>query len=259
MNTLHVEQSQHVEAANVGEANPKSTLSRKKIIGTVGYMGGIMSLPEPFVWSWTQMVEFNSEALCQEDQQIHYTRAQVSLHAAARNELAEKMRGDWLLQLDTDLVFDPDFCARLVRTMESYKIDILTGVYAYKSNPNVPTLYHFNETTRRHEPIAIPREAHDMEIFEIDSAGGGCLLVRRSIFERIVTELHESPFDMIPPCGEDHSFFMRARKLGIKAYCAWKVQAAHLGYKQVLYEQDHELPTLTHYAATAARKGALPA
>ena len=232
-------------------------LSRKKTIGTVGYMGGIMALPEPFVYSWTQMLQFNQDALCQEDEQIHYTRTKYSLHSAARNDLAENMKGDWLLQLDTDLVFDPDLCARMVRVMNLYDLDILTGVYAYKAHPGVPTIYHFNEKTQHHDPIQIPVDVVDTEIFEVDSAGGGLLLVRRRVFERIIKELRQPPFEMIPPCGEDHSFFMRARKVGFKAYCAWKVQAAHLGFKEVVYQPDPSLPVLDRYAATAARKGVI--
>jgi len=234
-------------------------LTRKKTIGTVGYMGGVMALPEPFVYSWTQMIEFNQDALCQEDQQIHYTRTQYSLHSAARNDLVERMRGDWLLQLDTDIVFDPDFCARLVRVMEVYNLDIVTGVYPYKSNPGVPTLYRHNSEIGRHDPIAVPEEAMGMEVFEVDSAGGGCLLVKRSVFARILNELKQHPFEMIPPMGEDHSFFARARKLAIKAHCAWQVQAAHLGFKQVVYQHNPDLPILNQYAATAARKGELHA
>ena len=34
------------------------------------------------------------------------------------------------------------------------------------------------------------------------------------------SRLKENPFDIIPPYGEDHSFFMRLKKLGIKAYGA---------------------------------------
>ena len=90
-------------------------IEREKTIGTVGYMGGIMAIPEPFMWSWSQMVQFNSEVL----PQIHYTRARMSLHSAARNELYAQMQGDWLLQLDTDLVFDPDFVARMVRMFDT--------------------------------------------------------------------------------------------------------------------------------------------
>jgi GT2 family glycosyltransferase len=230
-------------------------LSRVKTIGTVGYMGGIMSLPEPFVWSLTQMIQFNREALCQEDEKIDYVRAQVSLHSAARNELMGKMKGEWLLQLDTDMVFDPDFCARLVTTMQKYNLDILTGLYVYKNHPQIPTVYMFNEKNGRHEPIGSWDES--MDVFEISSSGGGCLLIRRSVFERIIAEIQQNPFEIIPPYGEDHSFFMRARKLGIKAHCAWKIQAAHLGYKQVVHLPDPGLPFLNQYAVTGygTRKG----
>jgi len=223
-------------------------IMRRKTLGTVGYMGGIMAIPEPFMWSWTQMLEFNREAMCQEDEQIHYVKAQQSLHSAARNELVSKLQGDWLLQLDTDMVFDPDFCARLVRIFEAYKLDILTGLYAYKSNPSIPTLYMFNEETGRHEPIG--NWDQNSDVFQVDSAGGGCLLVRRNVFEKIITDIKQSPFEMIPPYGEDHSFFMRARKCGFKAYCAWKVQAAHLGYKQVIHDLDPTLQVLNNYEFT---------
>lgn len=233
-------------------------LTRKKNIGTIGYMGGIMSLPEPFVWSWSQMMQFNQESLCQDDQQIHYTRAQFSLHSAARNQMVQEMKGDWLLQLDTDMVFDPDFAARLVYTMERYKLDIVTGLYVYKSNPSIPTLYMFNEETKHHDPIGNGWD-DSTEIFPVDSAGGGCLLVRRKVFERIMSETHQYPFEMIPPMGEDHSFFMRARKCGFQPYCAWKVQAAHLGYKQVTHEFNPNLPILNTHAVTGfgTRKGEL--
>lgn len=233
-------------------------LTRKRTIGTIGYMGGIPALMEPFVWSWSQMVEYTPEALCSDPdaERIEFIRTHYSLHSAARNDLVSRMKGDWLLQLDTDMVFDPDFCARLVHIFEHYKLDILTGLYTYKAHPGVPTLYMHNKDTGRHEPIG--KWDTDSEIFEIDSAGAGCLLVRRAVYERIVTEVLQPPFEMIPPYGEDHSFFMRARKLGYKAYCAWKVQAAHLGFKQVQHEPQ-TLPIFNEYAVTGygTRKGAL--
>jgi len=224
-------------------------MKRTRTIGTIGYMGGLMSMPSPFVWSWSQMVQFTPEAICQEDEKIDFVRTEYSLHSAARNDLVTKLAGDWLLQLDTDMVFDPDFAARLVTIFERYKLDILTGLYTYKSQPNIPVLHMFNEATGRHESIG--QWDTSSEIFGVDSAGGGCLLVRRRVFERIFRELRQTPFEMIPPYGEDHSFFMRARKLGFKAYCAWKVQAAHLGFKQVQHEFSDGLPILNEYPVTA--------
>lgn len=230
-------------------------LSRKNTIGTIGYMGGIPAIPEPFVWSWTQMLQFTESAICQDHEQIAAVRAQYSFHSMARNELVSKLQGDWLLQLDCDMVFDPDFAARLVMTMERYKLDIVTGLYCYKNHPEIPTLYMFNKANGLHEPLA--KWDDECEVFEVDSAGAGCLLVRRSVYERMVQELHQPPFEVIPPYGEDHSFFMRARQLGIKAYCAWKVQAAHLGYKQVIHTPDRTLQVLNEYGVTAygTRKG----
>lgn len=222
-------------------------LSHQKTLGTVGYMGGIMALPEPFVWSWTQMIQFNAEAV--QGGKIDYVRTKYSLHSAARNDLVHQMRGDWLLQLDTDLVFDPDFVARLLTIFERYKLDILTGMYVYKSQPAIPTLYMFNKESGLHEHIGQWDE--DCEIFEVDSAGGGCLLVRKEVFERIVNEIHQPPFEITPPYGEDHSFFRRARKLGYKAYAAWKVQAAHLGYKEVVHQPDYSLSVVREVPVTA--------
>jgi GT2 family glycosyltransferase len=232
-------------------------IERKKTIGTIGYMGGIMSLPEPFAWSWSEMREFTREAVCQEDEQIKFTRTKYSLHSAARNDLVSKLKGDWLMQFDTDMEFEPDFAARLITIFERYKLDILTGLYVYKTQPGIPTLYMYNSETGRHEHIGkIPEES---EIFEVDSAGGGCLLVRKAVYERIVTELYQPPFEMTAPYGEDHSFFLRARKLGYKCYCAWKVQASHLDYSRVRYQPDSTLDLLTDYAVTGfgTKKGEL--
>ncbi len=223
-------------------------MDRKRTIGTIGYMGGIMSVPEPFAWAFSEMREFTSAAVCQENEQIKFTRTKYSLHSAARNDLVSKMKGDWLLQLDTDMEFEPDFAARLITIFERYKLDMLTGLYVYKSQPSIPTLYMFNPETGRHEHVCNWDKSAD--IFEVDSCGGGCLLVRREVYERIVTEVFKPPFEMTPPYGEDHSFFLRARKLGYKVYCAWKVQATHLDYHKVRHQFADQLPILNDYTVT---------
>lgn len=199
-----------------------------KQIGTIAYMGGIMSLPEPFTWSWGNMLAFTQEALCQPDERIHIGRTKLSLHAYARNELISTMRGDWILMLDTDVCFPPDLAARLVAKMAKYDADVVTGIYCYKKPPHFPVLYIHNADTDRHEIVS--NWDHARDVFPVDSAGAGCLLIRRRVFERITRELNENPFDMLPGKGEDHSFFIRCRKLGIKVLCAWQVEMQHLEY-----------------------------
>lgn len=205
------------------------SVKTESILGTIGYMGGIMNVPEPFCFAWGNMLVYSQEALCQPGEHIHPDHTKLSLHDYARNDLLSRMRGDWMLMLDTDVAFEPDFAARLVGTMYRHNVDVLTGCYVYKKPPHYPVLYLYNPETGRQDEI-VARWDRNREIFPIDSAGGGCLLVKRQVFERITGELNENPFDRIDNKGEDHSFFYRLRKLNIKAYCAWKVQMQHLEY-----------------------------
>ena len=155
-------------------------------IGTIAYMGGLMSLPEPFCWSLLQLAEFSREALCGPGSYIHYAKTGYSLHDAARNELASKIQGDWILMLDTDLAFEPDLAARLVRWMTIHDLDVVTGLYAYKAN-GVPILYMETEQ-KIYEPVS--QWDPTLDLFEVASAGGGNLLIRRRVFDRIRQELN---------------------------------------------------------------------
>lgn len=213
-------------------------VEEQKIIGTIAYLGGVMAMVEPFTWSWGNMLVYTHEALCQPGEHIHIDRAKQSLHDYARNEILGRARGEWILMLDTDVAFDPDFAARLVATMYRFNLDVVTGIYSYKRPPHYPVLYIFNHDTERHEIVNNWDRTSD--IFQVDSAGGGCLLVRRRVFERITGDLGESPFNRIKQKGEDHSFFIRCRTLGIPCYCAWKVEMAHLEFQGILPSEDFQ-------------------
>lgn len=224
---------------------------RARIIGSIGYMGGVMSTPEPFTFSWGNMLVYSQEALCNPGEHIHPVRAKSSLHDFARTELVAAMKGDWLLMLDTDVAFEPDFAARLVGTMNRYRLDIVTGIYSYKTPPHAPVVYMFNHESQRHEQIV--EWDRSTEIFNVDSAGGGCLLVRRSVFERITHAFRENAFARMGTKGEDHSFFTRARELGIQAWCAWKVEMQHLDYRGILPSVDFTMDVdAPHQYETAA-------
>jgi Glycosyl transferase family 2 len=226
-------------------------IEQRTCIGTVGYMGGIPALLEPFVWSLTQMIQFNTEALCGAGEYVHYIHTGKSLHASARTHLASQTRGEWLLMLDTDMTFDPDLCARLVRLMHKYSVEVVSGIYPYKSMPMFPVAYVWNDHTNRHEVVG---DWPDAELFEVSSIGAGCLLIRKRTLERIVTELHEDPFEIIPPYGEDHSFFMRLKRLGVKGYCAPHVEAGHIALQPLFINPGaapFDIPRANQYSVEA--------
>ena len=200
----------------------------KKPIGTIGYMGGVLTVPEPFAWSFAQMVQYNTEYLCEPGQVVHYERATVSYHAYARNCLVERLRGDWLLMLDTDHQFEPDLAARMLHRLEQNSLDVLVGLYHYKSPPHSPVLYRWGK--KGLQPLGQWQRFKEPYLVPIGSSGAGCLMVRRQVFEKI-RATGQSPFDIIPPFSEDHSFFKRLARLKIKAYCDPTIEYHHLAWK----------------------------
>lgn len=204
----------------------------RKAIGTVAYMGGLPAVLEKFTWSWGQMVQFNAEMLCEGTKYVHYMRTAISDHAPARNNLVSKFLGDWLVLFDTDHEFDPDIVTRLVRLADAYDVDVLSGVYQMKNSPHVPVLFQWVKIAEDSDELGLqPMVKWDKraQLMQIGSAGAGCLFIRRKVFDALATAFpKEGAFDKIHPFSEDHSFFIRCRKLKIKAYAAMNVHCNHL-------------------------------
>ena len=78
------------------------------------------------------------------------------------------------------------------------------------------------------------------------SAGAGCLLVRKSVYDRCKKELKENPFDITHPYGEDHSFFLRLKRLGIQAYCDPLITLNHLRYDPISMDSYAKDDVLIH-------------
>lgn len=215
----------------------------RKAIGTVAYMGGLPALLERFCWSWGQMVQYNQELVCEGTDYVHYMRTTISDHAPARNNLVAKFLGDWLVLFDTDHEFDPDIVARLLNLADAYEVDVLSGVYQMKTSPHVPVLFQWVKISEEGEELGLqPMVKWDKRatLVQIGSAGAGCLFIRRKVFDQIATEWpDEGPFDKIHPFSEDHSFFIRCKKLGIKAYAAMHVHCNHLRVFPVTLDDLH--------------------
>jgi len=205
-------------------------LSTTRYLGTVARMGGVPAMLTQFVDSFIDMVAWNQQYLCDAGQFISYPRPPAcSVQDITRNMLAESFHGDWLLQLDSDHQFEPDLVARLLNVAQHTGAQVVTGLYQFKAHPHSPVLY------RRLEDGFYPLVEWDRQAnaMIVDSAGGGCLWVKREVFDRIRTELGEKPFNRYDELSEDHSFFVRLRKLEIPVVCAPKVECHHLIVKPV--------------------------
>lgn len=212
----------------------------KRVIGTVGYLGGLPATLEAFTWAWGQLIQYNTEYLVNPalGEIVHYAKATVSLHWFARNSLVEQMQGDWLVMLDTDHAPPPDLIARMLHYANEYGLDVATALYRHKNVTGSPVIYQWDPTGKWAVPIG--NWDQDVSAFEIGSAGGGALFVRRHVFEQIEAELGQKPFDPLEHYGEDHGFFQRLRRVGIKAHALTRVESPHLQVTPLLME-DYDL------------------
>ena len=183
---------------------------------------------------------------------------------AANNLLKEG--ADWIFTCDDDMFYPQDV---LIRLIENNK-DIISGLYVGRSIP-YPIMafqpYKKLYKTIRHTDFTIG------DILEVVGVGGGCVLIKKGVFEkipapwysmppiiwmRVLTWLHkqldlglttrELPRELLPDlkdirpdawdggvAGEDIYFCLLAGEFGYKIYLDTGVQCAHVGdYKHTL-------------------------
>ena len=196
------------------------------------------SVPTQFAWSLATLQKEQNTIVAFQISSLVYT---------ARNELARgaiKMGADFVLWLDSDMVFEPDTLKRLLKDYEEKKGDIITGVYYRRVPPFTPVLYdEFNVT----DEAVTWKETRDVkdDFFEVEGCGFGCVLMPTgALFD--VYEKYGQPFDPISGSGEDLSFCWRARQLGYKIVCDPSIQPGHVG---------HQIITKEFYEAYKSREG----
>ena len=190
-------------------------------VGTIGIMGGVPVVPTAFARCFADMLEYNHTQVLQPNEEVKLVWATVSTHAVARNGLVKECEGDWMLMLDTDMAFEPDLLQRLLRTMEDTGEGVVCGVYHLGSPPYLPIMYVYVEGHGFQQLVKWEGEGP----FKIGASGGGCLLVKSSVFDALA----EDPFTVAPPWAtEDFSFFDKARLAGITCVCDPRVKCGHL-------------------------------
>jgi len=213
---------------------------RSKCIGSIGEMSGVPMVFTRYHRSFSKMLIFNQQYLLRPGEYIHLVDTDNTFHATARNQLAKDMLGDWLLMLDSDHDFEPDLLLRMLDILNRGNLDVLSGFYVHRRPPYTPVMFDF----KGDEPKQVIDWNRSVKLFSVPCAGGGCLLVRRWVFERIRKELKCEPFDLIGPLGEDFSFFKRLEMLKIPAYMATDIESRHLEIRPVgLAEYDAMVPS----------------
>ena len=154
-----------------------------------------------------------------------------SLVYTARNELAKtaiQLNADFVLWLDSDMVFEPDILERLLKDYQDKKGDIISGIYFRRVSPFTPVIYETFEITDRGSYYSNPEQVPD-EIFKVGGCGFGCVLMPADVLMDVIAK-YGQPFDPINGNGEDLSFCWRARELGYTIVCDPSISCGHVGH-----------------------------
>lgn len=177
-----------------------------------------------FLDSYANLLLYSQIHLCKPGEYIHPLKGEYSWFES-RNDFVEDVLGDWLLQLDTDHCFAPDTLERLLRLASRHDAKVISAIYQYKKPPHNPVAGVWTPEGRVAPLLDWPR---NLDVLEVGVVGAGCLLVHRSVFNRIRKELREQPFTIRKGLSEDYSFCQRCREIGVPVYLAPKVQCHHV-------------------------------
>lgn len=189
-------------------------------------------VPAPFCGSLAKLRKVGNCMLAMQMGSLIYT---------SRNSLATQAiqaEADYVLWLDSDMVFEPDLLERMMAVLTENDLDILTGLYFRRTPPYSPTLFDKLEIkdniTEWSEFSEIPNH-----LFEVGGCGFGCVLMRTDPFIDVQSRFGNM-FAPFGDTGEDLAFCWRARQCGFKVWCDPTIICGHVGYT-ISNEKFYEL------------------
>lgn len=170
-------------------------------------------------------------------QTVHRILMQGNVLTLQRNECIQRMKGDWILFIDDDMVWDPQAVASLIQTRDEHDLDMLGALCFRRSAPHQPTLFMREGPTFGTYNYL---ERWDDDIIEVDATGMAFIVIHKRVFERIAgTEM--PPYDVRaghkPPnffrwegaLGEDLRFCQDARESGSRIWVDTRLEIGHVG------------------------------
>lgn len=161
-----------------------------------------------------------------------------SLVYDARNKLAAlavENESDYILWLDSDMVFPPNTLERMMGVLDEHpEIDILSGLYFRRGHPFTPVLFSKLEVNK--EGTLEWEDCTDVPdgLFEVAGCGFGGVLMRTDCLLDIAAKEGGGVwFTPFINAGEDLAFCVRARQNGYRIFCEPSIEFGHMGYAAV--------------------------
>lgn len=154
-----------------------------------------------------------------------------SLVYNARNNLARqaiKSEADFVLWLDSDMVFGPDLLQRMLKVCQDEKIDFLTGLCFRRKPPYTPCLFdRLEKVDNGASYTALMSVPYGR--FKVGGCGFAGVLMSTDVLLSVAAKFNGRMFDPMDGFGEDVSFCWRARKCGYDIWCDSEIELGHVG------------------------------
>lgn len=154
-----------------------------------------------------------------------------SLVYNARNNLARqaiKSEADWVLWLDSDMVFNPDFLQRMMKVCTENDIDFLTALCFRRKPPYTPCLFDRLDKVEKGASytalLSVPEGR-----FQVGGCGFAGVLMSTDVLISVSARFNGRMFDPMDGFGEDVAFCWRARQCGYDIWCDSDIEMGHVG------------------------------
>ena len=163
--------------------------------------------------------------------EVQFIFTECSLIYQARTALcrmAMEAGADYVLWLDSDVVFQPDLMERMMDDIQGK--DMVSAIYHARKPPFRPVIWKTIRTGLLPENAQVEQYDDYPEdgLFEIEGCGFGAVLMKTGVIRDVAETFHQT-FGPIPGLGEDLSFCVRARNCGYKIWCDPSLQIGHKG------------------------------
>lgn len=149
---------------------------------------------------------------------------------------------DRVLWLDSDMMFTPASMKIIMRDMDEYGAEMVTGIYFRRKKPFTPVVYSQLEepgvddnghmVARVREFTAYPPDS----VFPVRGCGFGYCMTSVQLLKEVCDKFGP-PFSPYPWGSEDISFCHRVNKLGYQIWCDSRVSCGHIG--QFVYTEEN--------------------
>ena len=172
-----------------------------------------------------------SLALLQRDCEVQIGWEVGSLVYHARNNLARqalKTDADYVLWLDSDMVFAPDTLIRMLKVCKDNDIDFLTAVCFRRKPPYTPCLFDRLEKVEKGASYTALMSVPE-GLFKVGGCGFAGVLMASDVLLSVQSKFNGRMFNPMDGFGEDVSFCWRARQCGYDIWCDSSIEFGHVG------------------------------